>query len=287
MSVCLEIVRADGRVQRQQLVEERTTVGSSSQASVCVADAPELEPLHILIVPRQRGVWLSSARNARTPVLLEGKPFESGELGLGTEVDVGSITLRVVAPDDGGSGKRARNIILLVVAAVIAVPFFSGDDVGKPPVSTEPAPPLFPAQQSDCPSEGEAALRRGVEAAERARSKTLRYPFDPREGLSAVALYRSALPCLDGSDVADQVAREEKQVRQRIEDDYQLLRLHLERALGESDWKLASSASGQLLALLADRPGAYRDWLLDVTRYLELRMSEKKDKDKPKKGGIL
>jgi hypothetical protein len=279
MSVCVEIVRADGRVHRQVLADERTTVGSSDQASVFVADAPELEPLHILIVPRQKGVWLSAARNARTPVLLDGKPFESGELGLGTEVDVGSITVRLVAADDG-SNKRARNIILLIVAAVIAVPLLNRDDAGAPPPSTEPAPPLFPAQPTDCPSEGDAALRRGAQDAERARSKTLRYPFDPREGLSAVGLYRAALPCLQGTEWAEQVAREEKQVRQRIEDDYQLLRLHLERALGEEDWKLASTASSQLLALLADRPGAYRDWLLDVTRFLELRLSEKKDKKK-------
>jgi hypothetical protein len=280
MPICLEIVRADGRVQRQTLAHERTTVGSSEQASVCVPDAPELEALHILVVPREKGVWLSSARNAQTPVLLEGKPFESGELPLGTEVDVGSITLRLVAGDDGSSTKRARNIVLLVVAAVIAVPLLGRDDVGLPPASTEPAPPLFAATPSDCPSEGDAALRRGLQTAERARSKTLRYPFDPREGLSAVELYRSALPCLEDSDAGEQVAREEKQVRQRIEDDYQLLRLNLERALGESDWKQAASASGHLLALLADRPGAYRDWLLGVQRFVELRLSEEKEKEK-------
>ena len=278
MSVCLEIVRADGRIQRQMLAEERTTVGSSSQASVCVTDAPELEPLHILVVPRERGIWLSSARNARTPVLLEGKPFESGELGLGTEVDIGSITLRVVADTDNGRTKQARNIILLVVAAVIAVPLLGGDGGRLPPRSKDPAPPLFAAQPADCPSEGDAAERRGLQMAERARSKTLRYPFDAREGLSAVELFRSALPCLAASEVADTIVREEKQVRQRIEDDYQLLRLHLERSLAESDWKLAANASNHLLALLADRPGAYRDWLLDVQRFVELRISEQKEK---------
>ena len=278
--VCLEIVRADGRVHRQKLTDDRTTVGRSDQASVCVADAPELEPLHILVVPRERGVWLSSARNAQTPVLLDGKPFESGELPLGTEVDIGSITLRVVAGDDGDRTKRARNIVLLVLVGVVAVPLLGGRDDARPPAPTEPPPPLFAAKQDNCPSQGEAAVRRGVQLAERARSKTLRYPFDPREGLAAVALYRSALPCLEEAGVAEEIAREEKRVRQRIEDDYQLLRLNLERALGESDWSQSATATSHLLALLADRPGAYRDWLLGVQRFLELRLSEDNDKKK-------
>jgi hypothetical protein len=250
MSICIEIVRADGRIQRQMLAHERTTVGSSDQASVVVADAPELEPLHILLVPRDRGVWLSAARNARTPVLLDGKPFESGELGLGTEVDIGSITVRIATADDDGKAKRARNIVLLVVAAVVAVPFLGVRNGDMPPPASEPAPPLFAPVPSDCPAEGDAAELRGAQAVERAMSKTLRYPFDPRE----------------------------KQLRQRIEDDYQLMRLNLERALGEEDWKQAAAASSQLLALLADRPGAYRDWLLGVQRFLELRLSEQKEK---------
>jgi hypothetical protein len=278
MSICIEIVRADGRIQRQMLAHERTTVGSSDQASVVVADAPELEPLHILLVPRDRGVWLSAARNARTPVLLDGKPFESGELGLGTEVDIGSITVRIATADDDGKAKRARNIVLLVVAAVVAVPFLGVRNGDMPPPASEPAPPLFAPVPSDCPAEGDAAELRGAQAVERAMSKTLRYPFDPREGLSAVELYRSALPCLAGSDLAEEAIRDEKQLRQRIEDDYQLMRLNLERALGEEDWKQAAAASSQLLALLADRPGAYRDWLLGVQRFLELRLSEQKEK---------
>ncbi|HKE17691.1 MAG TPA: FHA domain-containing protein [Kofleriaceae bacterium] len=280
MPVCIEIIRADGRVQRSTLTDERTTVGSSSEASLCVRDAPELEPLHMLFVPREHGVWLSSARNARTPVLLEGKPFESGELALGSEVDVGSITFRVVAPDDGGRARRARNIIMLAVALSIAIPFLRSTDAGVPPRNNSPAPQLFPDQHADCGVEGEAALRRGTHAAERARSKTLRYPFDAREGLSAVELYREAAPCLAGSEAGEKVASEERRLRQHIEDDYQILRLHLERALGESDWKIAAVATRQLLSLLADRPGAYRDWLLSVQRYVELRLSETKKDDK-------
>jgi hypothetical protein len=280
MAVCIEIVRADGRVQRSPLGQDRTTVGSSTEASVCVRDAPELEPLHMMFVPREKGVWLSSVRNARTPVLLEGKPFESGELPLGSEVDVGSITFRVVTSDDGGRAKRARNIIVLLVGISIALPLLRSSGPGVPPRSNAPAPALFPDQKVECGVEGEAALRRGMHSAERARSKTLRYPFDAREGLSAVELYREAAPCLAGTEAADKVAAEERRLRQHIEDDYQILRLHLERALGEGDWKVAAVATRQLLSLLGDRPDAYRDWLLSVQRYIELRLSEKKDDKK-------
>jgi hypothetical protein len=283
MSVCLEIIRADGRIHRQVLGEERTTVGSSREASIWVQDAPELEPLHILVVPREQGVWLSSVRNARTPVLLDGKPFESGQLVLGTEVDVGSITFRIVAPSERNKGQLLRNVAILVAGAAVGLSFVTGTDPGIPPRSNEPAPALFPDERADCPAEGEVALRRGMQAAERARSKTLRYPFDAREGLSAVELYRAAAPCLAGTDDGREVAAEEKRLRQQIEDDYQILRLHLERSLSEGDWKMAAASSRQLLSLLAARPGAYRDWLLSLQRYLELRLSEKKQ---PGKDGL-
>ncbi|HWM87275.1 MAG TPA: FHA domain-containing protein [Kofleriaceae bacterium] len=282
MPVVLEIVRADGRIHREVLPDDRSTVGSSEQASVCVADAPELEPLHLLVVPRESGVWLSCARNARTPVLLDGKPFESGQLGLGTEVDIGSITFRVVAAQTGNRKNWIRNAVVLVVAAAIAIPLLSSDPAGSLPRSNAPAPPLFPDEKVQCPAAPDVAERRGLQAAERARSKTLRYPFDAREGLSAVELYRAAAPCLVGSDRAKEVAAEEQRLRQRIEDDYQMLRLHLDQALNESDWEVAMAADRQLLQLLSERSGEYRDWLASVHRFLDLRLSEKK-KDEPGK----
>jgi hypothetical protein len=276
MTVCLEIVRADGRIHREVLPEDRTTVGSSNQATICVPDAPELEPLHILVVPREKGVWLSSARNARTPTLLDGKPFESGQLPLGAEIDVGSITFRVVAvaPDN----------VLVAVLVMMAAPLLQRQRSDAMPRSNAPAPPLFEeASAEDCPAAEEAAEKRGARAAERARSKTLRYPFDAREGLRAVELYRAAAPCLTGSPMGPVVTAEEKRLRQRIEDDYQVQRLHLERALGEADWDAAMVASGQLLSLLADRPGPYRDWLARLRRFLDVKLSEtKKDKNEPK-----
>ncbi|HTE51995.1 MAG TPA: FHA domain-containing protein [Kofleriaceae bacterium] len=282
MSIYLEIVRADGRIQRQHLEGERTTIGGSKEASVWVADAPELEPLHLLVVPREQGVWMSSARNARTPTLLDGKPFESGQLALGSEIDVGSITFRVVAAS-AGNANRTRTIIIVITALAIAVPLLARGRSSSIPRMNAPAPQLFAGDPDDCPLEGEAALKRGRRAAERARSKTLRYPFDPREGLSAVELYRAASACLEGSDEAAAVAVEAARVRQRIEDDYQLHRLHLERAVGESDWKAALEATHQLLAMLADRPGDYRDWLVRLQRYLELQISAQEEREKKEK----
>jgi hypothetical protein len=277
MSICLEIVRADGRVQRLDLPYDRTTVGSSPEASICVSDAPELEPLHILLVPREQGVWLSSARNARTPALLDGKPFESGQLSLGSEIDVGSITFRVVAATSGSGKNHVRTLIVLITLLVIAVPLLKVRQGGTLPQSNAPAPELFPEAEMECDVQGEAAEKRGMRAAERARSKTLRYPFDAREGLAAVELYRAAAPCLEETGAAAQVAAEEKRLRQRIEDDYQVQRLHLERALGESDWAGAMVATRQLLALLADRPGEYRDWLASLYRFLDIHLTTKKD----------
>lgn len=277
MPLCLEIIRADGRIQRESLRNERTTVGSSPEASVCVADAPELEPLHMLVVPRDKGIWLSAARGVQTPVLFEGKPFESGELGLGSEVDVGSITFRVVAAQGNNRGNKLRTAVMLVTAAAIAIPLLAGPRSGQMPLANSPAPALFPDADVDCPVEGDAAQKRGRRAAERARSKTLRYPFDPREGLAAVELYRAAVACLSGTDEAAAIDAEERRLRTRIEDDYQILRLHLERQLGESDWRGALDATQQLIALLADRPGDYLDYLASLQRFLDLQLNPKQE----------
>lgn len=278
-SVCIEIIRADGRIQRQQLRDERTTVGSSKEASIWVQDAPELEPLHILVVPREKGVWFSSVRNARTPTLLDGKPFESGQLHLGAEVDVGSITFRIIAAQEK-KNTLLRNAIIGVTAVAIAVPLLTDKRTGAMPQSSAPAPELFSDEPAECPAEGETAVKRGVRAADRARSKTLRYPFEAREGLNAVELYRLAAPCLAGSDQAAPVAAEERKLRQRIEDDYQVYRLHLERGLSEKDWRSSMTATQQLLALLADRPGEYREWLTRLQRYLDLHLTEQAEKER-------
>lgn len=281
MTIYLEIVRADGRTHRQNLKDERTTVGGSQEASIWVQDAPELEPLHLLLVPREQGVWFSSVRNARTPALLDGRPFESGQVALGSEIDVGSITFRVVAAN--AKSNRARNLIILVTALAIAIPFLFGTRSSSMPRMNAPAPALFSDGAEDCPLEGEAAEKRGMKAAERARAKTLRYPFDPREGLAAVELYQVAEGCLEGTGEAAAVAAEQARVRQRIEDDYQLHRLHLERAVTESDWKAALDATHQLLNMLADRPGEYRDWLVRLARFLEMQISAQEEREKKEK----
>jgi hypothetical protein len=281
MTIYLEIVRADGRTHRQNLKDERTTVGGSQEASIWVQDAPELEPLHLLLVPREQGVWLSSVRNARTPALLDGKPFESGQVALGSEIDVGSITFRLVAAN--ARSNRTRNLVILITALAIAVPLLMTGRSSSMPRMNAPAPALFAADGQDCPLEGDAAEKRGLKAAERARAKTLRYPFDPREGLAAVELYQAAAACLEGSDHAAVVAAEQARVRQRIEDDYQLHRLHLERAVTESDWKAALDATHQLLNMLADRPGEYRDWLVRLARFLEMQITAQEEREKKEK----
>lgn len=281
MTIYLEIVRADGRTHRQNLQGERTTVGGSQEASIWVQDAPELEPLHLLLVPREQGVWLSSVRNARTPALLDGKPFESGQLALGSEIDVGSITFRLVAAN--ARSNRTRNLVILVTGLAIAVPLLMTGRSSSMPRMNAPAPALFADDGDDCPVEGDAAEKRGMKAAERARAKTLRYPFDPREGLAAVELYQAAAACLEGSAEAAAIAAEQARVRQRIEDDYQLHRLHLERAVTESDWKAALDATHQLLNMLADRPGEYRDWLVRLARFLEMQISAQEEREKKEK----
>ena len=156
MSVCLEIIRADGRIHRQVLGEERTTVGSSREASIWVQDAPELEPLHILVVPREQGVWLSSVRNARTPVLLDASRSRAASWSSAPYVDVGSITFpssprpnatrASCAQRRDPCRRRGRRPLVRDRA-----------DPGIP-APARAFPGAVPRRAADCPAEGEVAL---------------------------------------------------------------------------------------------------------------------------------
>ncbi len=234
MSVCLEIIRADGRIQREVLGDERTTVGSSREASIWVQDAPELEPLHILVVPRERGVWLSSVRNARTPVLLDGKPFESGAARArhrgGRRLD--HVPHR-------GPGRRQQG----QAAAQRRHPRRRRGDRpllrdrgrrGHPAAQRRAGAGAVPRREGRLPgrARGGAAPRDGRRpsgpAPRPCATRSTRARGSAR--WSCTGPRRRACPA---PTPAARSPSEEKRLRQQIEDDYQILRLHLERSLNE------------------------------------------------------
>src|SRR5688500_18721099 len=143
----LEIIRADGRVARHPLVSERLTVGRDPNAEIALEDAPELEPFHLLLSPREDGCWVSVARVARVPARKEGATFENGLVAWGTELDVGAVTFRLARAEVRADRRRRlagplRKAALLAVALWLASRVIGTPRPG-PPRARVPAPALF------------------------------------------------------------------------------------------------------------------------------------------------
>ena len=279
----LEIIRADGRVQRQALADERVTVGRDPDAMIAVEDAPELERYHLLLAPRTDGCWVSVARTARTPSRRAGATFENGLLPWGAELDVGAVSFRFVRELAANDRRRrlagpARKLVLLGACAWLA-----GRVMGEPPMRTPrthaPAPALFAGPPPGCPGSATDARARAREAADAAAAKEERYPFSPRDGVAAAELWQLAAACRAAAgqprDAADAHAAHDRLVA-RVEDDYRAHRLALERALDRRDDAAALREDRLLADLLHGRDGEYAGWLVRLDHVLTDRHAREK-----------
>src|SRR5690606_21602745 len=179
----VELIRPDGRRQRFPLGAEPMTIGRSDAASVPVPDAPELEPLHLLVAPRAEGCWVSVAREARVPALLSGSVLEHGLVEWGSEIDVGALTVRVSSADaDRDRRGSTLGVVLVAISLLAAAPVLAGGLLGgsgELPRPAAPPPALFSDGAPSCPGRGEAAGALGRAAHEAALARAERYAFDP------------------------------------------------------------------------------------------------------------
>jgi hypothetical protein len=271
----VEIIRADGRVHRHPLERDRITIGREVGAVLVLEDAPELEPMHLLLAPRDDGCWVSVARAARTPTRQAGASFENGLVPWGAELDVGAVTFRL-ARAEARAGRRRRlagplRKAALIVACLWIAARVLGDPPAGPPRSQVPAPALFDDREAAaCPGDADAGAR-AREAAEAAHAKAERYPFSPHDGVAAVTLWAAAAACAAAAGDVDGAAAaraERDRLRARVEDDYRAHRLALERALDHRHYAVALDQARLVADLLRDRDGEYQRWLVRLDRSL-------------------
>jgi hypothetical protein len=283
----IEIVRADGRIETRPLEGEQVTLGRGGDAAISIPDAPELEPVHLLLAPRgEEGCWVSVVQGAETVAWVSGKKHENGMLKWGTEIDVGSLSLRInhalVEEQQRRAQRRRWAIIGLLTVLLILGSFLNRKDRDRLPPRPADAPALFADAPPACPDqEREAARLRAENAREEADARVVRYPFDAQDGIAAVDLLHVAVSCLrqagDGEQ-ADRVAAERERIKAQVEEDYQVHRIRLGRLLREGRRDQALIETQALLALLEHRDGAYRDWLLRLQRHLEIKLEGRKRK---------
>ena len=283
MHAYVEVIRADGHVETHPLEGEQVTLGSGEEAVISITDAPELESVHLLLAPRDEGCWVSVAQGAEAVAWVGGKKHENGMLKWGTEVDIGSLSLRInhrlVEERLRQARRRRLTIIATMVVLLLLFSLLLKDERERMPRRSAEAPALFD-DPLPCPdSEPAAARARAHSANEEAQARMVRYPFDAQDGITAVRLFGVANKCFaaagDGA-LADSIAGERDRVAAQIEEDYQLRRVRLGRLLKSGRRKQALGETKALLIMLEHRDGSYRNWLIRLQRHLELKLEGKR-----------
>jgi len=283
----IELQFVDGRRVTHEFDGEQVTVGSSPDARLTVDGVRELAPQHVLLIPRKTGCWVSAARGVEPRVTCEGKPIDNIEVPWGTELDIGSLTLRVaepaaVAESRDASLKSAIRIFGMLVIAAGLVWFIrqQGVRIPAPPVE---APALFDDQAQACSAKQGTELDTAMELAQSALIYFQRYPFDAQEGIRADRFLDQARACFEAGRSPQQakgVVEERERIRARLDAEYRTLLVQLTRSIGDEDYNATLRHAVKLHNFLEHRPGKYTDWLSSVIRFCQNKVGEQKKKKK-------
>jgi len=274
MDAYVEVVYEDGRKDRFPIEGAQVTLGKSGTAGISLPTSGELELEHLLIAPRgKEGCWVSTSQGARTPTKLKGKVFDSGMVGWGSELIIGTVRIKLTnkKPSKGGEDGPSK-VVLLGGVAIVAVVLFMILEPGQEMVPSgegiEP-PDLFTALPTTCEEVDADAAAQRLEYA--AHSRGDRYSYDPQDGVMAVMLYAQAKACYEEAGEGDQaeVMDEARQTMQeKVNADFAAIRLRLHHALSVEDWEAAEREAEALDALTSElsEDDPYTAWLDQLLR---------------------
>lgn len=274
MDAYVEVVFEDGRKDRFPIEGAQVTLGKSGTAGISLPTSGELELEHLLIAPRgKEGCWVSTSQGARTPTKLKGKPFDSGMVGWGSELVIGSVRIKLTnkRPSKGG-GEGPSKVVILgglgIVAVVLLMVLEPGEESLPSGEGIEP-PDLFATLPTECDDDDAEAAAERLEYA--AHSRGDRYNYDPQDGVMAVMLYAQAKACYEDAGNGEQaeVMEESREAMQeKVNADFAAIRLRLHHALSVEDWEAAEREAEALDALTSEMSGEepYTEWLDRVLR---------------------
>ena len=299
----IEIKFPDGSQKFAALTEDQVTLGSSPAAGVPLVNSLELLPEHLLLAPRKEGCWISVAKTASVPALVNGRPVSGQLVRWESPVALGDLmivlhrgsppqlTLSGTAAEtaeDKESGNRVRRwtlVAVFVVAALgavsLALQTTTNRHVGPPAAAPELFSPGAPCPEGDPVYHAEALANEGA-------ARMDRYPFDPRDGILAVEAYDRAASCYADlgeteASAAFQTLRD--RIMQRINDDYRVYQLRLERSLETERNYDALLAIEKLSRLVRHRESSqYTQWVLLLEQRLEAAIEDGRRGRSKKKG---
>jgi hypothetical protein len=273
----LEIIHPSGATESFALEGEQVILGRQPKDGIAVPRARELELEHLMLAPRGEGCWLSVVHGARTPALVGGAPFAGGLVPWGTEIQLGSLWLKVVdsAPSTAEAAARLSPVVTLGalgLALALGWVLWEQRAADELPVTTVRPPALFDAAAAPCPeADAKAAGPRAREVAASAAAKSDRYAFAARDGVEAVRLYGLAASCATvagrQADAAALTAARAALAKQ-IDEDYRTHVLRLERAIADRRTRQALAESRALVALVGHLDHPYVAWIRSLERVL-------------------
>ncbi|HEY0715334.1 MAG TPA: hypothetical protein VGF45_21820 [Polyangia bacterium] len=281
-AIRIHVSWADGRIREERFDSESIVIGSGADAHFQITNAPEVAAAHLLVIPRAGGAWVSGAREAKVPVMYAGKTFESGLLPLGSELDIGSVTVKILGPE--AQAKSSTRTLAIAAVAAVGIYMVYPKSSGAMPQSDAPEPVLFNRPQSACP-EPQRAGPRAIEAISAADSREIRYGFDRAEGVAAVAQLGIAEMCATvgrNPRLAAEVRARRTELETKINSDYKGLKIELSRAIAREDYITVTQCAQQLRRLTAHQPGPYTIWLAELQRKAQEKVAAAEEAAKKK-----
>jgi len=275
-----DITLPDGSKESVETDAERVLIGRGAHCEVCLG-ITDLATEHVAVEILGDTVRLV-ARAFAPPPTLNSQEFSEvivpqdavlriGELSVAiTQVGVTKTSVTEKRPSSGSNAVRVIGVVaLLCLLAVVALQV--SDPVGKSPAAV---PELWSKSETTCPA-ASAAQARALAAEKRivADGKRERHPFYVLDGVEAVSLYELSATCFRkaGEDsLADEMVSTARQLRADVSHDYRVRRLRLERALATDDNEVAAREVIMLRTLVANKPGAYADWIHTLARKFEV-----------------
>ncbi len=280
MKTFVEIHIPGAPAARHELLGERVTLGTGSEASIRLPGTSGFEAEQVELFTSERGVLVQLSTGIKASFVFEGAEHRSAQAPWGGEVFVANVRLTFLKDP---AARRASPVLLLLAPVAFILLGLGAYQAATPDDASShevPAPPLFDEHQAiRCPEAEPAVAEHRARDDERAAlAKQERSAFDATDGVDALSLFREARVCFElahNTEEASRLVDEVSRCSGRLNEQYATLRLRLRVSLDKDRSADALAAVREMQALLAHQAeGPYRQWLTQLGRTLEHKVAQ-------------
>jgi hypothetical protein len=278
----------DGRTEQFVVDANSVTVGSGAHCEVRLP--PEHAAIEHVTISLVAGGVHAQARSLSPHPTINGVGFVQTPVLPESVIGVGAVQLWASAVELADHRKEVirkktqKTSPITYIAAIVGLPLAAymllAEPPGDGPQTVQGTPPVLWADPiASCPQQArDAALAVAADKFSVAIGKRERRPFHVEDGVAAVPLFETAAACFRtaGQNAASgEAAKDARDLRARINEDYRAHQVRLEHALTVQDWQTAQSEVAVLRAFTAGKQGPYVLWLSNLDRRLQVKLGRK------------